>query len=89
MLNISKTESIWRKLLTVERKEMLVGVHYESPSAESSEVEELFETIMEASNSYVLIMRDFNVSTINWKELDAIGLERGNYLKLVLDCYLI
>ena len=44
---------------------LTIGVCYESPNAEFSEVNKLMDVILKASNNMVLIMGDFNFPGIN------------------------
>ena len=62
-LNSRNGESIWGKIITGNNYDILVGICYKSPSAENSEVDELFDTTIEASKFHVLIM---GISTF-WK----------------------
>jgi hypothetical protein len=90
VLNKSKSESVWCKILsdTVKGHGLTVGVCYKSPNADCNEVEELFKVIEKAAEDKVLIMGDFNFPGINWDTLES-GTNAIEFRDLVMDNYLI
>ena len=67
---------------------LTIGVCYNSPNADDSEVNEVMDVIKKASNSMILIMGDFNFTCINWVTLEA-DVTGSKFLDLIQDCCLI
>ena len=80
-------ESIWLRILDLDRKELYIGVCYRSPSVTSEEVECLLRNIHKYAKIKILIMGNFNYREINWENeyLDAEGRE---FLDTINDCFL-
>ena len=87
-LSSSKSESIWVKIKVDNKSELVVGTCYKSPSSDSLELKELYDTIAQAANKEVLIMGDFNFPYINWDTLESDS-DGSHFRDLLLDNYLI
>jgi len=85
---VFKSESVWCKLLLDHDQEICVGVCYKSPSAEDTEVQQLFSAVKCVSNKQSLIMGDFNYPNIDWDTLDSDS-NGSAFLDLIQDCFLI
>ena len=70
-LNRYKAESVWCNLHIDKGNVLVVGVCYRSPTIEDDELDQLFESIKQASRNQILIMVDFNYSDIHWDTITS------------------
>jgi hypothetical protein len=80
---------VWCKILrdSTQGQNLIVGVCYKSPNADSNEVNELFKVIEKAAKDKVIITGDFNFPGINWDTLECEA-NTQDFRDLVLDNYL-
>ena len=89
-LDSFKNESIWCRMSAGtgrDSDDIHIGVVYNSPNADISEINEMFSVIRFVSGRQVLVMGDFNYPDIDWDclESDSVG---ESFLNLVQDCFL-
>lgn len=68
-LNKCSNESIWRKTIYAEGKELLVEVVYKSLNADKIEVWSIHSMLKNISHNEVAVIGDLNYPSINWKLL--------------------
>ena len=83
-----KSELVWCAIKLDQNLELCVGVCYRSPSADNTEVQQLFSAINSVKNKQLLIMGDFNYPNIDWDllESDQCG---SSFLDLIQHCFLV
>jgi len=79
-------EPLWITIQSKVRRDLYIGV---CPTASKEETHDLFINIKKYSKYSTLIMGDFNFSDINWVDMDAVGKEEQEFVKLINDCFLI
>ena len=81
---IEMSDSIWIEMETVNSVKRLYGVIYRSPNTPETNNEALIKELEWACKNYKegIIIGDFNLPKIDWKEYTA----SGSYSKVFLDC---
>ena len=89
LTNFNDTEAVWCNL-TTDNGNILMGVFYHSPSANSEQELDLHNMISMACDRQgeKIICRDFNHSSIDWGSLHS-GAEGVKFVNLVQDCFLV
>ena len=87
-------ESVWCVIKFSKANKLLVGVCYRSPSSSADNNSKLIETFMKSRSVHptsMLIMGDFNYTSINWEDGSVCGSEQSDasqFFEATQDLYL-
>ena len=82
-------ETVWVNVGKGNKEDLVVGVCYRSPSADTVYDENLIQEIEQFATGRALIMGDFNYGDIDWETFQADRCSSKNFINRAQDLFLM